>query len=199
MIKNIIFDVGKVLVEWNPQSAFRKLGFDEKTQQAVAEATIHSADWNEYDRSVLSDEEQLAFFIRKAPEYGEQIRLFWKNIGLSIRQFEYAKPWIKELKEQGFHIYILSNYARWTYANTTEALSFLDEVDGQVFSFEVHQIKPEPEIYQTIISKYKLIPSECVFIDDRLENLVAAEAAGIKTIHFTNKAKAAQKLEDFKS
>lgn len=61
MIKNIILDVGKVLVEWDCDSAFRKLGFDDKTLNEVADATVRSADWNEYDRSLLDEEEQLAF------------------------------------------------------------------------------------------------------------------------------------------
>ena len=72
-------------------------------------------------------------------------------------------------------MYILSNYGKWTYEHTAEALSFLSDVDGQVFSFEVHQIKPEPEIYRTLLDKFNLVADECVFLDDRRENIEAAE------------------------
>lgn len=197
MIKNIIFDVGKVLVEWDCDTAFRKLGFDETTLQAVAEATVRSADWNEFDRSVLNDEEQLALFIKKAPEYEKEIRLFWENIALPIYQYDYACTWIQALKRNGYHIYILSNYSRWTYEHTKEALSFLEDVNGTVFSFEVHQIKPEPEIYQSLLKRYQLKPSECVFLDDRLENLDAAREQGINVIQFESYGQAVQELAGY--
>lgn len=185
MIKNIIFDVGKVLVEWDTGMAFKKLGFDPETEEAVAAATVRTADWNEFDRSVLDDEKQLALFIGKAPEYEKEIRLFWENIGLPIFQYDYTRAWIRQLKQKGYRIYILSNYARWTYKNTTEALSFLDEVDGALFSYEVHQIKPEPEIYHSLLERYGLVAEECVFLDDRVENVDGAIAQGIHGIHFT--------------
>mgnify|MGYP002512651980 FL=1 len=126
MIKNIIFDVGKVLVEWEPDVAMHKLGFDGETIKAVSEATIETNDWNESDRSVLSDEEQLQVFIEKAPAYEKEIRLFWDNVGTAIWQYDYVKGWMQELKDRGYRLYILSNYARRTYAETREeSLSFL--------------------------------------------------------------------------
>lgn len=196
MIRNIIFDVGKVLVEWDCDEAFRKLGFDEATHEAVAEATVRSADWNEYDRSLLSDEEQLAVFIRKAPEYEKEIRLFWDHLDLPIYQYEYVNGWIKALKAKGYHIYILSNYARRTYEMTQEALSFLSDVDGEMFSFQVHQIKPEPGIYRSLLERFGLKAGECVFLDDREENLKAAEKFGIRTIQFSSYEDAVEKLEE---
>lgn len=197
MIKNIIFDVGKVLVEWEPDVAMRKLGFDEETVKAVSEATVETNDWNESDRSVLSDEEQLQVFIGKAPAYEEEIRLFWDNVGLAIWQYDYVKEWMGELKERGYRLYILSNYARRTYAQTRESgLSFLEDVDGQVFSFEVQQIKPEPEIYQTLLEKFDLKPEECVFLDDRAENIRGAEAAGIFGIQFAGYEAAKAEMEE---
>ena len=195
MIKNVIFDVGKVLVEWDTHMAFKKMGFDDETEKAVADATVNSPDWEEFDRSVLSNDRQLDFFISKAPKYEREIRLFWENIGLPIYQYDYSMDWIKGLKESGYHVYILSNYSRWTYDNTQEALSFLNYVDGQVFSFEVHQIKPEPEIYQSLLKKYNLNAEECVFIDDRLVNVNAAKEQGIHTIQFTDYETAKSELQ----
>lgn len=197
MIKNIILDVGKVLVEWEPDEAFRKLGFDGETSHAVAEATVLSPDWNELDRSMLSNEELLAGFIGKAPEYETEIRLMWDNIGLPIYQYEYSRPWIQRMKQKGYRVYILSNYSRWTYENTAEALSFLEDVDGAVFSFQVQQIKPEPEIYRSLLEKYSLKPEECVFLDDRQENLDAAAAQGIVGIRFTTYEEAVRSLQEY--
>lgn len=195
MIKNIIFDVGKVLVEWNPAAAFQKLGFEDEISAKVAAATVESKDWDEFDRSALPDEEQFAVFIKNAPEYEKEIRLFLENVSLAIAQYSYSRAWILELKKRGYHVYILSNYSKWTYEHTQEALSFLSDVDGQVFSFEVHQIKPEPEIYQSLLQKYHLTAEECVFLDDREVNLKAAEEHGIHTILFTSYQEAAEKLK----
>lgn len=196
MIRNIIFDVGMVLVDWQPRETFRQLGFDEKTVAAVAAATIESEAWNENDRSLLTDEEIAACFIRRAPEYEREIRLFWDNVGLPVRQRDYTSGWIKELHEQGYKVYILSNYGRRTYAQTKDgALSFLKDVDGALFSFQVNQIKPEPEIYRTLMERYSLTPEECVFFDDREENIAAAEKLGMHGIVFENQAQALEAFE----
>ena len=197
MIKNIILDVGKVLVEWDCDSAFRKLGFDDKTLNEVADATVRSADWNEYDRCLLDEEEQLAFFIRKAPEYEKEIRLFWDNVGLPIFQFPYTKEWIAAMKQAGYHVYILSNYAKHTYDCTREALSFLSDVDGAVFSFQKHIIKPEPGIYAELMNQYGLVPEECVFLDDKPENIEAAKRLGWNGIVFTTYEGALQQLKEY--
>ena len=185
MIKNIILDVGKVLVEWDPQAAMRKLGFDEETMQIVASVTVESSDWNETDRGAKSDEEMLAYFVKKEPGYEREIRSFWEHVGDAIWQYDYARPWIRSMKEHGYHVYILSNYGHWTYEKTQEALSFLQDVDGALFSYQVKQIKPEPEIYQLLLKKYDLKPEESVFLDDRQENIDGAKAQGIYGITFT--------------
>lgn len=197
MIKNIILDMGKVLVEWDCDSAFRKLGFDDKTLNEVADATVRSADWNEYDRSLLDEEEQLAFFIHKAPEYEKEIRLFWDNMGLPIFQFPYARGWIAAMKQAGYRVYILSNYAKHTYDCTREALSFLSDVDGAVFSFQKHRIKPEPELYEALTEQYGLNPAECLFLDDKPENIETAKRLGWNGIVFTTYEEALQQLKEY--
>lgn len=184
MIKNIILDVGKVLVEWEPRVAMQKLGFDDETIQVVAETTAESEDWNELDRGAKDDDALLAGFIAKAPEYEKQIRLFWENLGTAIWQYDYVRPWIHSMKESGYRVYILSNYGHWTYEKTQKALSFLEDVDGAVFSYQVKQIKPNPDIYQTLLEKYQLKAEECVFLDDRQDNIEAACAQGIVGIQF---------------
>lgn len=197
MIKNVIFDVGKVLVEWEPLIAMKKLGMDDVTAQAVASVTTDSPDWNESDRGALADDDMLARLIAKAPEYEREIRLFWENVGLAIYQYDYVRDWIRSLKEKGYGVYILSNYGSWTYAHTTKQLSFLEDVDGAVFSFQVKQIKPEPEIYQSLLNKYGLNPEECVFLDDRQENIEAAKAQKIEGIVFTSYEKAVAALKEY--
>lgn len=197
MIKNIIFDVGKVLVEWEPETAMRKLGIEESVIEAVADATVRSVAWDACDRSVKSSAEILEDLVSSAPEYEKEIRLFWENIRLAVWQYDYVKEWMHVLKEQGYRLYILSNYGEWTYEHTQEALSFLKDVDGALFSFQVKQIKPEPEIYQSLLKKYDLVPEECLFMDDRAENIEAACAQGMEGLVFTTYEDVQEKLKEY--
>ena len=80
MVKNIILDVGKVLVAWEPEDAMKQLGFDDKTVKAVADATVNTPVWLETDRGVWSDEQILQAFYEKAPEYKKEIDLFWNHL-----------------------------------------------------------------------------------------------------------------------
>ena len=185
MVKNIILDVGKVLVAWEPEDAMKQLGFDDKTVKAVADATVNTPVWLETDRGVWSDEQILQAFYEKAPEYKKEIDLFWNHLELAIKQFSYTKEWISNMKKEGLHVYILSNYGDWTYRRTKDnALDFLPLTDGAIFSYTVKQIKPDFEIYETLLNQYRLKPDECVFIDDRMENIEGAEKAGIHGICF---------------
>lgn len=195
MIKNVILDVGMVLVDFCWEKLMAELGLKGEVFQAVADATVRTPEWNEYDRSAVRDEELLAVFKSKAPEYEQQIQLFWDNMSGMISQYAYAKPWIASFKEKGLRVYILSNYARRTYELTkSEGLNFLPLTDGAVFSFETGFIKPEKEIYHFLMDKYGLQAQECVFLDDNAANLAYPKEIGWKTILFESYAKAQEEL-----
>lgn len=195
MIKNIVFDVGMVLVDFCWQRVMKNLGFTEEMTEKVADATVHSRFWVEYDRSRMSDEEILAGMIGLAPELEGEIRLFWDHGGETIRKYPYAEEWIKEWKRKGYGCYILSNYARRTYELTKKELSFEGLMDGALFSYQVHQVKPEAAIYESLLSKFHLIPEECVFLDDNPDNVEEARRAGMHGIVFTGKGEAEAELK----
>lgn len=197
MIKNIILDVGRVLVAWKPKETMKeKLGFSEETVNDLTKALFESGVWNEADRGVLSNDEFLALAISRAPEYEKEIRLFWDNVDKAIWQLPYAGEWIRTMKKAGYQVYILSNYGSWTYDKTREAvLNFLEEVDGAIFSYQVKQIKPNPEIFQSLFEKYSLQAEECVFLDDLPANIEGAKAVGMQGIVFTDLEEALVELE----
>ncbi len=185
MIRNIILDVGMVLVDFCWQDVIKNLEITGRDFEIVADATVRSPEWNEYDRSVISDEELLAQFKSKAPQLEDKVQAFWDHMSDTIVQYPYAKTWIRSLKNDGYRIYILSNYSKRTYELTREeGLDFLPLVDGAVFSCETGFVKPEKEIYHFIMDKYGLAPSECVFIDDNALNLVYPNQIGWSTIQF---------------
>ena len=113
MIKNIILDVGMVLVDFCWADLLHQLGITGEAFEAVADATVRTQTWNEYDRSTKTEEELLADLKANAPQYAQQIQLFWDNMSGMIRQYPYAKPWITALKESGYRVYILSNYSNY--------------------------------------------------------------------------------------
>lgn len=194
MIKNIVFDVGKVLVDFDWQGFMSALNFPPEIYEKVAGATVLSELWNEFDRSKMSDEEILKGFLEKAPDCEKEIMQFWDNLGSCIRRYEYAHDWIRSLQAQGYKVYLLSNYPRRIYSQSIEELSFVEEVDGAIFSYEVQAVKPEPEIYEALLKKYHLDPTECVFLDDNRGNIIAANQLGMATIHFHTKSQAEEEL-----
>lgn len=195
MIKNIIFDVGNVLVEYDPDGLMRRLGFDEETLQAVNQAVFQNELWNESDRGVLSPEELLEAFIANNPVYEKEIRQVIDAVGDTISLMPYTVEWVKGLKERGYHLYILSNYAEYTYEKTSHKMEFLPYMDGVVFSYRCKLIKPEKEIYEYICKTYELKPEESVFLDDREDNVEAARNMGMNGIVFENYAQGSETLE----
>lgn len=195
MIKNVIFDVGKVLVEYDPDSYMERLGFDLKTRQAVNQAMFQNPLWEESDRGKLSTEELLKKFIFNGKEHKEEITKAYQMVGDTIELFPYSVAWIKELKQRGYRVYILSNYAEITYEQTKEKMEFLPYVDGAVFSFQCKWIKPEREIYEELCRKYSIEPRESVFLDDRLDNIEQARNLGFFGIQFESYEQAVKELE----
>lgn len=194
MIRNIVFDVGNVLVEYSWERMLEALHITGEAYDAVAKATALSPMWNELDRSFLSDEEILQGFINNAPEYEREIRLVWDNIPESIHCYDYSVEWVRKFRKKGYKTYILSNYSKRGYEVTKQELPFVADMDGVLFSYEVKLVKPEPEIYQTLLEKFQLKPEECVFLDDNERNIIAAREAGIHAIHFKNKEQAEEEL-----
>ena len=196
MIKNIVLDVGMVLVDWDWEGLFRYLGYDEEeVLWDLAHYTVLSKRWLEWDRSIKSDEQLLDEMLMVAPIYENEITNIIDHIGEAVQPYRYTKPWIRELKDAGYKVYILSNYSRDLYNKTIEEeLDFLPLTDGALFSWQCHYIKPEPEIYETLFKQFDLEPKECVFLDDRQENLDAAEKFGMKTILFEDYEEASEKL-----
>lgn len=196
MIKNIIFDIGKVLVDYDWTRYLKSYGFEEEKEKTIAYALFASGIWNELDRGVIPIPELEELFVSHAPQYREDILTVFRNSGSTIKRLDYAIPWIKSLKERGYHVYYLSNYSEFMIDATRNALDFLPYTDGGVFSCDVKLIKPEPEIYRALLEKYHdLIPEESVFLDDVEKNVQGAQAFGIHGIVFQNFEQARAELD----
>ncbi len=169
---------------------------DQKTIDAVVEAYFTSGNWEKLDLGTADEKEFLDSAIRYAPELEQEIRLTFQHLAETLIPESFAIPWVQSLKEQGYRVLFLSNYSEVVMRIGPEALSFLPLMDGGVFSCDVHQCKPDPAIYETLKNKYDLDFSTCVFLDDTLPNLEAAEKQGLRTIHVQNHEQAAADLKE---
>lgn len=194
-MKNIIFDVGKVLVKYEWEKYLDGFGFPKEERDKIARVVFQSKTWDERDRGSEKEEYYIEQMIKDAPEYADDIREVMRRSGETIEMMDYAETWIRYLKDKGYHIYILSNYSAYMLEKTQKELTFLKYVDGAVFSCDVKQIKPEADIYRTLLKRYHLDPDKSVFLDDRAENCEGARKEGIHAIQFESFKQAAAELE----
>lgn len=194
-IKNIIFDIGNVLAKFGWREYFSQYGYDEETMKKIEKATVKSTEWCEYDRGVMDDEEILEAFVKNDPTIETQLRSSLKNLHGMVSRLSYSVPWLESLKQKGYRVYFLSNFSKKAYLECADALDFLPAMDGGVFSYQDHLIKPDPDIYRLLLDRYGLCPQECVFLDDTAENLPPAERIGIHTIHFQSREQAVEDLK----
>lgn len=168
---------------------------------ALAHATYENPVWVELDRGVIPENEIIDEMIKVAPQYEADIRRFFKEgKAFVVKAFDYAANWIKELKSRGYKVYLLSNYPKDFFElHTHSELSFVSLVDGKVISAMVGMIKPDAGIYQCLFDKYNLNPKECVFIDDRPENIEGGRKLGMEGIVFTDYETGKKKLEQMLS
>ncbi|MBQ7832762.1 MAG: HAD family phosphatase [Lachnospiraceae bacterium] len=195
MIKNIVFDVGMVLVDFKWRQVMADVGCTPEEIEVISAVMVNGPLWNELDRGVMEEEDVIAGMIAKLPGLEDKARAFWKNIHLTIEAFPYAKDWVKGLQEEGYHTYLLTNYPRSLYKNTAEqCFTFLPYIDDVLVSSHEKMTKPDKEIYERLLEKFDLKAEETVFIDDRLANIEGAESVGITGIHFTDYEEVSAKL-----
>lgn len=195
MVRNVIFDIGRVLIGFEWMDYVHSVLDSEEDIRIVNEAMWKSGIWNERDRGVISEEEALNQMIAQAPDHEAQIREVEERSGEGILRKDYAIPWIEELKTRGFHVFFLSNYSRRVMKLGWNALDFLPYMDGGIFSCEVKMLKPEPGIYSKLLHDYALNAEECVFIDDNPNNIEAASKMGFRTVLFEEREQAVRDLE----
>ncbi|TKG97067.1 HAD family phosphatase [Puteibacter caeruleilacunae] len=181
-IKNIIFDFGGVLIDWNPEYLYRHV-FSEKSEMDFFLKHICSSEWNlQQDAGRPFGQATLELQL-KFPRYHNEIELFYlkwdQMLGGEITK---NVKLIDELKTK-YSLYGLTNWSAETFPIVFQRYQFFKKLDGIVVSGEEKMIKPDPSIYCTLLDRYQLIARECLFIDDNKENISAANRLGIHTIH----------------
>ncbi|MEW6236833.1 MAG: HAD family phosphatase [Candidatus Omnitrophota bacterium] len=185
-VKNIIFDLGGVLVTYNPKAFLEALIEDQDEREWCYRHIVRGPEWVELDRGTLTIEEAKRIFISRNPRMNQVIETLFEHW---IDFFDLIEPTVrllKLLKSQGYGVYLLSNFIKEYFPAIRSRYSFFDEFDGMVVSSEAGCVKPEKEIYLLTLRKFSLSPDSCLFIDDYPANVEAAEAAGIPSILYKN-------------
>lgn len=185
-IKHIVFDIGMVLVHYDPNLPFSRFIPDAEERRWFFE-NICTHDWNiEQDRGRTWEEAE-ALLIAEHPEHAENIRNFRRHWHEMV-PYEIADSVaiLRELIAQGRDVTMLTNWAADTFVEARRRFGFLNEPRGVTVSAEVRLIKPDPAIYALHASTCALAPDATLFIDDNTKNVDAARSAGWQAIHFTN-------------
>ena len=196
MIKNIIFDIGDVLVKSNYHEFFLKKGLDEETAVRMEKATFFTPVWKIFDKGVWSFEEIINAFVKNAPLLETHLRSVFEDMEGFIKVFPYTEELILEMKKKDLRVYCLSNISEKICIDCQKDMEFLKLTDGYVLSYQEKLIKPDAAIFRLILDRYNLSADECIFIDDIEENVNAAKKIGIHGIVFKDRKQAESEIED---
>ena len=184
MIKNIVFDMGNVIIRFDPELFMSRLGLAEEDRRLLKRELFVSLEWSRMDRGSLTDEEAAEIVCRRVPErLHDAVRRLVGMWDRPILPVEGMYELVEELRDMGYGIYLLSNasFRQHDYWPRVPASKFFD---GTLISADVKLVKPQPEIYRLLCDKFSLVPEECVFIDDSTSNAEGAYFCGINALVF---------------
>ena len=187
MIKNIIFDMGNVLIYFDRNKFMDAVGItDPEERRYIANEVYLSLEWSRMDRGSLTDAEAAEIMCSRMPEkYHDAVNRLVKEWDRPILPIPGMAELVRQLKEKRYGIYLLSN-ASYHQHDYWPEIPGSEYFDGTLVSADVKLVKPQPEIYRLLCEKFSLIPGECVFIDDSTPNAEGAFYCGMRAIVFHN-------------
>ena len=208
MIKNVVLDIGGVLVDYHTADFYTARGYSDAMAKELERVTMRSYLWEHNDIALMPYDWILEKMKENAPEYAKDIALMLRDQKGVVTRREESRDWIEELRGHGYRVLVLSNFSKTALRDCPEALDFLGGnlggtgktgdygvISEGILSCEVHTIKPYPAIYAHLLTRYGLIPEETVFVDDTQKNLTSAEKYGIHTILFRSRQQVLDEIE----
>jgi 2-haloacid dehalogenase len=184
-IDTIIFDLGGVLIDWNPRYLYRKIF---KTEEEVSWflENICTNEWNEEQDAGRSFEDAVHELVKKHPEWEEPITAWYGRWQETIRgPIHETVEILQSIKESNqYRLYALTNWSAETFPWALETFEFLHWFQGIVVSGVEKTRKPFPEFYHILFKRYTVDPSKALFIDDNFRNIEGGNQVGLHTIHF---------------
>lgn len=190
-----VFDVGGVLLDWNPRHLYRKM-FDDADAMEHFLTTVCTREWNLQLDAGRGYANGIAELVERFPDQADLIRAYderWPEMVAGVIE---GTVEILETLQAGYRpVYAITNFSAEKFALSRALWPFLDAFDGVVVSGEVKALKPQPEIFRILFERHDLTPSDCLFIDDVPANVAGAEAVGMHGHHFTSPERLRRDLE----
>ncbi|VLX38598.1 hydrolase [Streptococcus pneumoniae] len=195
---NIIFDLGNVLIEWNKEKILSKICKNDLEYNLFNQFVFQSNLWIDLDNGKISLEFlENQLIDEMGHQYQDQIHELVWNWFNYVDLYDEVYELIKQLKKKNFQIYVLSNTSSIFHILLDSVLSKVSSVlDGYVISCEVKMMKPQKEIYLSLVNKYQLDIKNCIFLDDLEENVEAARTLGIKAFQIKERKEISNILKD---
>lgn len=183
-IRTVVFDLGGVLIDWNPRYLYRQL-FDDEERMEWFLANICTSEWNAMQDAGRSFDAATQELIELHPEHEEDIRAYYARWDEMLAgPIEGAVEILREIRDSPYRLYALTNWSAEAFPVARQRYDFLEWFEGIVVSGEIGMIKPDPEIFEHLAQAFDLEPRESVFIDDAPVNVDTAREAGYHAIRF---------------
>lgn len=184
--KNIIFDMGEVLLSYDWIDAIVQAGEPREEAEKLGPKLFDDPLWKQLDLGERPYFDVVEDLIRNNPGHEESIRRYFTNVEVMPKGRPAVWEEVKKVKEKGYKLFVLSNYSEYMFSIHTHDKPFISWMDGMMISYMIHVNKPDQRIYEALLEKYELDPAECLFFDDRKENVDGAIACGIDAIEVTS-------------
>lgn len=183
---NIVFDLGGVVFNWQPDALIRGLFPDTRTQALVKTEILGHEDWVELDRGSIALEKAIARGASRTGLPVESVTRLFEAVPPSLTPIQDTIDLIRSIRETRNRLFVLSNMGLESMTYLEKEHDIWNLFDGIVISYRIQKVKPEIEIYEHLLAEHQLNAADTVFIDDLIENLSAASTLGIKTIRFVD-------------
>lgn len=193
-ITSVVFDIGGVLIDWNPRHLYRNI-FDSEAETEWFLENITTSEWNRKQDAGRSFEAAISELTSRFPAYSSQIEAYYHRWPEMISgEIPESVTVLKQVKSVGYPVYALTNWSAQTFPLVSDEYPLFGFFDGIVVSGLEGVAKPDVEIFHLLIDRYGLDPSSTVFIDDSLPNIESAGTLGFQTIHFKSSRQMREKL-----
>jgi len=192
----VIFDLGGVLIDWDPRHLYRKLLSDDAAIEAFL-AEVCTGAWNEMQDAGRSVAQATAALIAERPEHAELIRAYYDRFDEMMKgPLEDTVGVLEDLDRNGVPLYALSNFSSEMFVHARRRFPFLARFRDIVLSGDERLNKPDPRLYRVLLDRYRIDPAEAVFVDDRAPNAAAARALGMRAVCFVGAAELRRELAE---
>ena len=183
-IRNVIFDLGGVVLNWNPDQIVSRFEAQPTLRSGFKESTVGHADWRQFDRGTLTELEMIERIQSRTGRPTHEVSSIMDAIRDSLTEKLETVKLMRKLRERGVSLFCLSNMPASIYAHLRERHGFWDVFQGIVISGEIRMMKPEAEIFAHLLEKFKLSAEETLFVDDLAANIEGAAAVGLRGVLF---------------